>query len=495
MRVTLPFALCAAALLAGCGSPTDSRPGPPAAPSAISLAAGDAQAGIVGAALGDSLAVRVVDAAGRGVAGVQVQFATEQGSASPASAVTNADGMALTRWTLGEATGAARLTAQAPVLSGVEVAFQATAARVRPSVAPGLTKTCAINSHGRAFCWGSNASGELGTNGGPSSPSPVPVATELRFWQIVGGSQHTCALAVDRRAYCWGLNVDGQVGEGTLTDRRTPAAVSGGLRFRTLAAGGLGACGIATTGETWCWGRGESGQIGDGKNTLAPTPQRVAGGLAFDAITVGGSHACGLTADGAAYCWGYNALGQIGNGTNASVSVPTPVSGGIRFATLRAGLSITCGTEAGTGRGYCWGNDDWDALGSAVPSEECVLSGTGGPFVHHCATRPVPVEGPLAWQGVVPGDVHACGSTGTEIYCWGLNNLGVLGTGNTLSTPVPARVGAFPFVDFGIYYLHTCGITAASAVYCWGKNDYGRLGDGTLEDRRVPTPIVGTWLE
>src|SRR5215207_1324557 len=118
-----------------------------------------------------------------------------------------------------------------------------------------------------------------------------------------------------------------------------------------------------------------------------------------------------------------------------------------------------------------------------------------GQFVHDCARSPVPVDGPAGYQLVMPGEIHACGMTGGQVYCWGLSLSGVLGTGNTTDSPAPALVGAYPFVDLDAYHLHTCGITAASAVYCWGKNEYGRLGDGTLQDRSVPTPIFGARLE
>jgi len=494
MRIALPAALCTAWLLAACDSPTP-PPEPPPTPASLALTAGDAQAGIVGAALPESLFVRVVDAQGRGVAGVEVQFTPTVGSASPAGTSTNANGVASTRWTLGETTGTVELAVQVPALAGQGAHFMATASRVRPTVATGLAQTCGINGHGQAFCWGANGSGELGNGGGSGSLVPVPVATELRFWTISGGAQSTCALAVDRRAYCWGQNTNGQIGDSTAANRVVPTAVKGGLRFRTLSVGAFHACGIATTGDTWCWGDGRYGRLGDGDTlSFVGSPKRVATTVAFDSVTAGGSHTCGLTADGTAWCWGYNVQGQVGNGTLANVTTPVPVLGGLHFATLRAGLSLTCGTERGTGKGYCWGNDDWTALGSAVPSEDCTIVTDYGTFHHECSTRPVPVDGP-AYTVITPAELHACGLGALQVYCWGLNQFGVLGTGNTLPSGAPLGIGGYAFVDLDSYYLHTCGITIFSAVSCWGKNDYGRLGDGTLVDRWVPTPISGIRLE
>jgi hypothetical protein len=69
----------------------------------VTKAGGDAQNGALGAALADSLAVRVGDSFGNPVPGVTVAWATSlgNGAVSPATSVTNAQGVARTRWTLG----------------------------------------------------------------------------------------------------------------------------------------------------------------------------------------------------------------------------------------------------------------------------------------------------------------------------------------------------------------------------------------------------------
>jgi adhesin/invasin len=64
---------------------------------------GDAQTGALGAALTDSLAVRVADSYGNPVPGVTVAWAASAGNGAvgPATSQTNAQGIAKTRWTLG----------------------------------------------------------------------------------------------------------------------------------------------------------------------------------------------------------------------------------------------------------------------------------------------------------------------------------------------------------------------------------------------------------
>ena len=94
-------------------------------------------------------------------------------------------------------------------------------------IATGLTHACGRASDGSAYCWGDNASGQLGE--GSFQPQATPVAVMLpsgvRFAQLSGGGSHSCGLTPDGAAYCWGSNAFGQIGDGTGTDRGTPAVV------------------------------------------------------------------------------------------------------------------------------------------------------------------------------------------------------------------------------------------------------------------------------
>ncbi len=85
--------------------------------------------------------------------------------------------------------------------------------------------TCARKADGSVWCWGKNKRGALGT-GGPDSPKPVRIASDVNFVDITGGAQHFCALDGGGRLYCWGDNYVGQLGDGLGGDRPLPALVS-----------------------------------------------------------------------------------------------------------------------------------------------------------------------------------------------------------------------------------------------------------------------------
>ena len=67
----------------------------------------------------------------------------------------------------------------------------------------------------------------------PPACSLVPVAVSggLVFKQLAGGGAHTCGLTSDGTAYCWGRNASGQLGDDTTTLRTAPVPVVTSLKF------------------------------------------------------------------------------------------------------------------------------------------------------------------------------------------------------------------------------------------------------------------------
>ncbi len=111
-------------------------------PFALVIASGDGQSGTAGETLSDPLVVRAEDAAGAPVEGVQVTFeaAAGDGSADPAAAETDADGLAQSSWTLGDGSGVQLLAAS--LEDGISAEF---AAAVGPLDPPSETATYRID--------------------------------------------------------------------------------------------------------------------------------------------------------------------------------------------------------------------------------------------------------------------------------------------------------------------------------------------------------------
>lgn len=113
--------------------------------SATTLAAvgGTLQTGTTNFALPTPIAVRVTDAGGNGVSGKTVTFATADGAVSPASAVSDASGLAITTWTLGARVSppSDSMTATAAGLTNSPLTITATGTAVVAGAATQLTFT------------------------------------------------------------------------------------------------------------------------------------------------------------------------------------------------------------------------------------------------------------------------------------------------------------------------------------------------------------------
>lgn len=93
----------------------------------IERLSGEGQLGARGAPLADPLVVRVTDGLGNPVAGVTVEWTTDDGSVDPAASVTGSNGRASTTWTLGSSVGEQTAEARSGGLEGSPLGFTATA--------------------------------------------------------------------------------------------------------------------------------------------------------------------------------------------------------------------------------------------------------------------------------------------------------------------------------------------------------------------------------
>ena len=110
---------------------------------------------------------------------------------------------------------------------------------------------------------------------------------------------------------------------------------------------------------------------------------------------------------------------------------------------------------------------------------------------------------------IAAGGDHTCarttgGAQGGAVFCWGDNEWGQLGTGQTevpAESDVPLRVvgGAQPndflsdALEISAGYDHTCVRTGNGTAFCWGANSFGELGSGVNQDdgEAEPTQVRG----
>lgn len=328
---------------------------------------------------------------------------------------------------------------------------------------------CGLTVEGKAYCWGDNTTGQLGTGTREESLRPAPVSGTLQFASLSTGWKSACALTTSGEAWCWGELVPN--GSPTLA----PTRVSGGLSFRQLSHGLPVVCALTAEGEAWCW------------SIFGLQSVRVPGGQRFAMLTTGSTmlvpgegyerpSACGVTFSGEVYCWTWaNELG-----TTPSIVAPIKVSGALDFVSVTIG-----GTDCGVTRdGAVYCHETLASGWRLVPFAPAFVSVAQG-------RSDVSLIGPA----------HVCALTARGIaHCWGSNSLGQLGTGDLMarSTPTPVA-GGHVFSTLAVGGESSCGVTVTGEAYCWGVNSEGQLGIGTKSSTgatpeqlgvRVPTRVL-----
>jgi alpha-tubulin suppressor-like RCC1 family protein len=359
------------------------------------------------------------------------------------------------------------------------------------SITAGTMHACDIASGGIAWCWGLNGSeGRLGSDqlsASAMSSVPVKVPGDLRFAQLSAYGRHTCGITLGGKAYCWGSNSWGSLGSGSNAGQSPmPMAVAGNLTFRSVSAGADHSCGVTTDNRAYCWGNNDWRQLGTG-TVFSGTPVLVSNTLSFAKITAGTAFTCGITTGGATYCWGANSIGQIGDGGkisygNVFVSVPQQVVGGLTFQSVTLGNQYACALTL-IGQGYCWGSNN-SKLGNGPQGVD--------------SSSPVQMGGGVLFQSISAGYGHACGVTTTQlVYCWGSNSSGQLGS-NTANGSLPVRAGAIEASEVAASGIgtgsgsHSCAIARDRlTVWCWGRNDAGQLGNGSTTAGATANPTPG----
>jgi len=106
-----------------------------------------------------------------------------------------------------------------------------------------------------------------------------------------------------------------------------------------------------------------------------------------------------------------------------------------------------------------------------------------------------PAESTNDWAQISSGYYHTCAVKATgQLWCWGQNTHGQLGTGGTTPSSVPAQVGvATDWKSVSAGSAWTCAVKTAGTLWCFGRDDYGQLGNGPGTTADQPSPVqVGT---
>ena len=383
------------------------------------------------------------------------------------------------------------------------------ATRKAVALGAGLQSICALGDDGAVKCWGTNGAGELGIGAASNPRSCEPdelgnwglVSLPAAAVAIAGGKEHACALLANGDVSCWGANAAGQLGIGDTTARPSPSAplvfndgsAGDGFVPAQLVLGDAHGCAIAADKRVKCWGSNQEGQLASATgDRLAPGPDQRLRGRPVDAIAAGGGHSCAILRGGRLACWGRNSEGQLGLGDSINrgdqpgqMGDALPVvdlGGGATAAAVAAGAAHTCAALA-SGEVKCWGDGGAGQLGQ----------GSFAPLLAPAGA----IALPRAAAGVAAGADFSCALLAdSQVICWGGGARGQLGSGDGTDRAAP---GAAVSIDGKPVALaagdhHACALLEDGRIACWGANDRGQLGIGDTQDRRaaVVVPLAGT---
>lgn len=339
------------------------------------------------------------------------------------------------------------------------------AGRTATAIDAGRYHACALLDNGTVKCWGSNVLGVLGqgntTNVGDgvgtlmSALPAIDLGNGVTARAISSGTRFNCALLSDGKVKCWGDNFFGQLGLGDTLTRGDNAnemgvnlaAIDFGANKTAIAiaTADASACAILNLGEVKCWGHNGSGELGQGNTTylgnggtpsIANAPVVNLGtGKTAKAITGGFNHFCAILNDDSVKCWGENGTGQLGIGDAIN-------------------------------RG-----DEENEMGDSLPA---VNFGSG-----------------LTATALVAGGNTTCALlSDNTTKCWGFNDHGQIGVGDTTSTNSPTAAINFGLgksaSSIAVGFLNSCAVLQDVSVRCWGDNTEGQLGLDNTTDLAAP---------
>ncbi|MEM9189249.1 MAG: hypothetical protein AAGF12_08740 [Myxococcota bacterium] len=336
-------------------------------------------------------------------------------------------------------------------------------------VAGGAEFTCVLEISGGVSCFGANPSGQLGRGDFLRSSVPRPVVTDdgsplSGVIKVATGSGHACAIAAGT-VQCWGSNSFGQ--SGAAASSRAAPAVPEADRFVQLAAGSEHTCAVQSGGALYCWGLNVSRQVSAMEvDSLAPGQLSLP---SVDEIALLSRATCARS-ETMVQCWGLRS--QIGyDSATPGAPLPVPMIGNaIRLF--------------GSWNGACALSDSLQCWGANVSRQ---LDSAGGAL-----DIPRTVEWGFVPEDIAVGLNHVCATDGDgQVHCAGANEHGQLGQGDTDARPS----GFVPVIGLdGVSALsagtrHTCAVRGAQ-VWCWGRDIGGQLGTSRPLIVEAPTEVA-----
>lgn len=212
----------------------------------------------------------------------------------------------------------------------------------------------------------------------------------------------------------------------------------------------------------------------DGADAALAPLCAMAGCPAVASISSGADFSCARYASGRIACWGANNLGQLGRGTTTpragdeSGGEPTPqlVLGLVASTAMGAGSGHACAASNNMGvrQVYCWGSNRDGSLGTGSMAGSLATPSV----VPFFTSRSLPDEFAL-------GRESSYARIGRELFAWGHNGDGALGFGSGAVVTAPEEASASQVRALSARERGVCFLDRPD-TFCAGFNSSARFG-------------------
>lgn len=355
-------------------------------------------------------------------------------------------------------------------------------------------------SDGSLYAWGVGRDGQYG-NGTGGNNGGVPVATHFFTGPEPPGPSsvffpHDGETGVDvRPSLEWTSNANVTGHRISLGTDNPPTNVLDGVTGGTYGLWWMyGSPGLEHN-TTYYW---SVTPYNDGGDAIGVEVWSFTTGFAehkFDLLEGGNAHMlAGSFNPDDLFAWGDNTHGQLGNGTTVTSNTPvlvdtTGVMSGKTIMAVAGGaaFSIALSYEYDEdGELFTWGDNTYGQLGTGNNISSSV---------------PVAVD----MTGVLAGKAIRAVSAGMyhvlvldsegQLYSWGYNGEGQLGNGSLINSNVPVAVdmsgvlAGMSVTDIAAAQDHNLVLASDGKPYTWGDNAFGQLGNNSTTASAVPVAV------
>ncbi|CAH9097570.1 unnamed protein product [Cuscuta europaea] len=412
---------------------------------------------------------------------------------------------------------------RSPLLSAVVVRLPGAGTLWKDVSGGGCGFAMAISDSGKLITWGSTDDlGQSYVTAGKHGemPEPFPLPDEVSVVKASAGWAHCVVVTENGEVYTWGWkecipsgkvigdpsmgisieNIESEKQESLSVEPVSRGVDDGVKRRRTSSS---------TSFKQAAEGAPSTDEIPSALPCLVTLNQ----GVRVLSVAAGGRHTLALSVPdvGQVWGWGYGGEGQLGLGSRirmVSSPQPIPFFDSSPLANDSA-LAISHGSTGSEGQGHavpgiyvkgiaCGGRH------SAVVTDTGAVLTFGWGLYGQCGQgstddelSPICVSSLLGIRidGIAAGLWHTlCVSADGDVYAFGGNQFGQLGTGEDQAETLPRLLDATCLENVNAKVVscgarHSAIVTEDNKVFCWGWNKYGQLGLGDVIDRKIPTQV------